>query len=355
MQKIQFQAQIDQLTKENNDIKKLNQQIEQKINKENDINNKLKGLIEQLGKLDIENIENLEFKNKTIHQIFTAIGSSPKEKDFEFFNQEVHNFIDFLNSPKINIIKNIKWFIEVDRIVHEIIHSNDIVVYFRSIFELNYFKDMQSSVHLLLHNSDFYRGGKKFEIISDDKESIRSTLNAHFICRLLSDELLPNISNLDKSFEELLYPKNVKNEYERQRRLLSIKKSLPKFRPNDLVYLFVEYTGESFYYKHGPLIANINICQEFLKGLARLMFIDYPTFGDYADQIACCIFKYIFGENKEIPKTHSEYKLQFNDELKKLDKCKTDDKKFNEIDKPLMNAVLSTLNISDILDTVNWL
>ena len=85
------------------------------------------------------------------------------------------------------------------------------------------------------------------------------------------------------------------------------------------------------------------------------MFIDYPTFGDCADRIACCIFKYIFGENKEIPKTHSEYKLQFNNELKKLDKCKTDDKKINEIDKPLMNAVLSTLNISDILDNVNWL
>ena len=86
----------------------------------------------------------------------------------------------------------------IDRII--ILHNQNV---FKDVFELNKFPEMKSSVCELTKKLLEVRSEHDFDIDTEDKESINSMLNAHFIMKLKNDELIKNIEMLDKIFNNL--------------------------------------------------------------------------------------------------------------------------------------------------------
>lgn len=267
---------------------------------------------------------------------------------------------NYNETPNIKIYEHVIWFSKVKAIINKIFDQNNQKIY-EDVFELSKFIEMQSSVHLLTKKLMEMSCEGNFEINSYVKDSVLSTLNAHFLMKLKNDNFLDRIKDLDKIFNDLSLRKEIKEESEIQwihqkanccHPNLSIE--IPRFEPQDLFYLFVSYSGDAENLKKGPIISNIN-CYALLGNIEKILFSSPETFDECANKIAKIIFRIVFNEercqfnNSEL-KTHFEQELQNSlTEISNHDESERQQKTRNEV---LMRSAIFVLYISEILSSL---
>lgn len=261
----------------------------------------------------------------------------------------------------IKLYEHILWFSQVKSIVNRICDHNNQEL-FNDISELNKFTEMKSPGILLTKKLNEFNSKGNFKIDIDDQNTINSTLNAHFIMKLRNDRIINKIEVLDKILNNLSLRNEIMDENEIQwiHQIVDMYHPnfnimLPKFEPQDLFYLFVSYSGDIKILEKGPLISNIN-CKNLLDSIGNIIFNKPETFVKCADMIAQIIYKFVFNKDK-IQINHSEYKMQFEQELHKSlasisDKNSQENEQENKTKNELMDAAIFVLDISDKLDSL---
>ncbi|KAK8852484.1 hypothetical protein M9Y10_017460 [Tritrichomonas musculus] len=161
-------------------------------------------LSKKLEKSIIKNRESYILKNQIVQHIFQIIEQSPNQENYIQCEKCVHHFLDFLENndnqipnslilqpgytPKIylyteddniELYKHVIWFSQTKAIVDRIIDPHNKKIY-EDIFELNKIPEMQSSAHLLTKELLKTNFNDNYEFSPQIKDSIYSTLNAHF-------------------------------------------------------------------------------------------------------------------------------------------------------------------------------
>lgn len=253
----------------------------------------------------------------------------------------------YKEAQNIKLYENVIWFSQVKALVNNIIYSHDRGI-FENVFEFSKYPEMQNLVYLLIKRLMKMNFHDSYLIDHLDEDSIDSTLNAHFLIKMKNDNLLDKIKDLDKIFNDLSLRNEIKDESEIQWIHQIDKKYytwlnivLPRFKPQDLVYLFVIY-------EKGPLISNIGY-RDFLKKIFEdIHFSEHDTFDECSNKIANLVYRIVFHRTNFFDPSNSyELKKQFEQELVFSKKYNTN----NQENEALMKSAIFVLDISNILSS----
>ncbi|KAK8898415.1 hypothetical protein M9Y10_000702 [Tritrichomonas musculus] len=218
----------------------------------------------------------------------------------------------------IKLFESLIRYSQIKSILNEINNNKDVII---NLWKLDNFKEMRCPKDIFFD----YTIKNQSSLTIKDKNQGLFTLNASMILVLykinrtfLKDhEKIPKIINqyiernsIDEREVRLMY--HILLNYSQDIKLL-----IPKFEPNDLVFLLVNKIGHSTY-QAGPLIHRTKNTA-YLKDLKKLMHEEFSSFTEAATKIGKITFKSLLSSDGDTPNKYEDLKKAFIDYKKDQD------------------------------------
>ncbi|KAK8895427.1 hypothetical protein M9Y10_023891 [Tritrichomonas musculus] len=342
-------------------------------NQERKIKSHLIQLIKKVRNIKTNKEGHKNFKDSFINAIQNIIDNNPTEelllkcqenyddfikvisKDNANYTKENFNWPSSSNQQEsqftstIKLYQHILWYSQASTVIERITNQNEKSVV-KNISDLCEIPDLKGISSYLISKICRNDNLKERKIDNQDLNLLKSTLNAHFICKLLKDDLFDRINDLDvilnnlenrkSENSELIWIDSYANKYP-----LDLQIVLPHFLPNDIFSLFVCYENNKTpscgpYFKDNKIIDKdlVNSLKAFLR---KKTTNDKTKFTKYCVSVGIEIYRYKINNQDEIPNDFNDFRSFIQ---KELDSLKSDKNK-----EYILKHILEILKIGEQL------
>ena len=268
----------DQETKERIELKRNFKELLYKIKhlnfkRQNELYNYKKYLLKKIElTINFEEFDKKEYeiynnKYEWLKQLNSKIGKSSNNIEYNIRWPMLNKDSKYEKSKRVLFLEILIWHSKIKNIIDNIKkYNNDKNAKSKYIFDLQEFEEMKFASNLIISSE---------ELIDDEFNLIYSTLNSHYIFKMIQNNLENYLFNcakvingiLDNNF--ILNNKNIinKNDYyfirEKEKRIdNNLVIQLPQLKPKDIVFLFIQFGAKNKKTKdyeptEGPLLKQI--------------------------------------------------------------------------------------------------
>ena len=298
-----------------NEIFKLrNSLINQKVNEK--YKQMKTELVDKLGNIECTE-EKLNFAKNIVEQFLRDATSLPDVNNnsvINFPHVDLQDFDKTIVSENIKFFESLIWYSRIKSILREINNGTDIL---KNLWKLNDFPEMENPRDNLFTNLIKNAKADSSGLSSKDKDQAAFTLNAHMICKLyhINHSFITDPEKIPKTINE--YINRTKHD-EREVKWMYLKTleyssdfilTIPKFRPNDLVFLITNKKSHSNY-QAGPLFYGEKNTV-FFKDFKDLMYKEFKSFNKAASSIGKIAYRSLISPEDDIPKDYNSLKEAF--------------------------------------------
>ena len=309
----------DKETKEKNELKKKLEKLNSEINgiKVKSQNKNLGtyqiSLMQQIKKsisdeaFDKEVYEMYKSKYEQLKQLNSNIGKTSNNIDYDIKWPLIIKDVKYTKSKTTEFLEILIWYSKIKNIIDNIKkYNNDKNAKSKYIFDLQEFEEMKFASNLIISSE---------ELIDDEFNLIYSTLNSHYIFKMIQNNLENYLFNcakeingiLDNNF--ILNNKNIinKNDYyfirEKEKRIdNNLVIQLPQLKPKDIVFLFIQFGAKNKKTKdyeptEGPLLKQIKYNNMIDVLLSQKNIILNDDMGERTAEATAISIIYILSKN----------------------------------------------------------
>lgn len=316
-----------------------------------------------------------KFKESFANAIENIINNDPSEELLEKCQENYNDFINVISKDNSNhskenfnwpsitnqpfpekqftatmkLYQHILWYSQASSIIERIISQNETNAV-KDISDLCEIPDMREISSYLINKICKNNNLNERKIDNQCKNMLKSTLNAHFICKLLKDNLFDKIDDLDAILNNLENRKSENLEMTwisayANKYPLDLQIVLPHFLPNDIFSLFVCYENDKTPscgpYLKDNRITDKNLINSLAPFLNKKTTNDKTKFKKYCVSVGIEIYINKIKNIDNIPKDFDDFKSFILEELNSIKEDKN--KEY------ILNHIVSILSIGEKL------